>query len=175
MTAAFFRDYVIDLKARIDDLHADADKYQTYELTIELLAKKMLVSYSMKKAKGQADSLFYRRDTTSGEGTQMQQQTAYGVFAGFFGLGEFLAFTGNTEGLDEKQFAEMLTADWEYPVCAVHFSYRRKGQAKATSTRMHFVGLNGEGDAGAYLQKLAPPDVIVERRPFSSDLLWEWK
>ncbi|MDM9624821.1 hypothetical protein QTL95_02860 [Rhizobium sp. S152] len=175
MTAAFFRDYVIDLKARIDDLHADTDSYQTYELTMELLAKKMLVSYSMKKAKGQADSLFYRRDTTSGEGRQMEQQTAYGVFSGFFGLGEFLAFTGKTEGLDEKQFAEMLTANWEYPVCAVHFAYRRKGQTKAMSTRMHFVGLNGEGDASVYMQKLARPGVIVEQRPFSSNLLWEWK
>lgn len=174
MTAAFYRDYVVDLKSRIDDLHAHEDSYQTYDLTMELLAKKTLVSYAMKKAKGQTDSLFYRRDTTTGEGNQMQQQTAYGVFSGFFGLGQFLAFTGNADGLDETEFAEMLTAGWDYPVCAVHFAYRRKGQSKARSTRMHFVGLNGEGDADAYRRKLSRSDVVVDQRPFSSSILWEW-
>lgn len=175
MTAAFYRDYVVDLKSRIDDLHAAPDIFQTYDLTMELLAQKTLVSYSMKRAKGQSDSLFYRRDTATGEGAQMQQQTAYGIFAGFFGLGQFLAFTGDTHGLDERQFAEMLTAEWAYPVCAVHFAYRRKGQAKATSTRMHFVGLNGESDAETYRLKLSRSELIADQRPLSSTFLWEWR
>ncbi len=33
MAAALYRDYIVDLKARIDDLHANAERYQTYELT----------------------------------------------------------------------------------------------------------------------------------------------
>jgi hypothetical protein len=175
MTAAFYRDYVVDLKARIDALHADPEAFQTYDLTMEILARKSLVSYSWKRQKGQTDSLFYRRDTATGQGAQMQQQTAYAVFAGFFGLGQFLAATGRTAGLAEEQFAEALTVGWEYPTCAVHFAYRKRGQPKAASMKMLFIGLNGDADAATYEQALALDDLLVTARPFSSSVLWEWK
>ncbi|WP_160006562.1 hypothetical protein [Rhizobium sp. 18055] len=175
MSAAFYRDYVLDLKARIDNLHTDAAAYQTYELTMELLAQKNLISYAMKRQRGQVDSLFYRRDTATGQGTQMPQQAAYGVFAGFFGLGQFLASTGRAQGLGEEQFAETLTANWEYPTCAVQFSYRKKGEPRATSMKMLFVGLNGDADATAYEAQLTRPDLLVATRPFSTNVLWEWK
>ncbi|WP_028745707.1 hypothetical protein [Rhizobium mesoamericanum] len=175
MAAAFYKDYIADLNARIDDLHANADRYQTYELTMELLAQKNLVSYSEKKAKGLQEGLSYRRDFTTGQAVQMQQQSAYQLFSGFFKLGQFLAFTGLGEKPDAKQFAESLTDNWQYPTCAVHFIYRQKGQPKTASTRMHFVGLNGEADAAAYEQKTAQEKSLVQHRPFSSDLFWEWK
>jgi hypothetical protein len=175
MSAAFYRDYIVDLKARMDDLHADTAAYQTYELTMELLAQKNLVSYAMKRQRGQTDSLFYRRDTSTGQRAQMPQQAAYGVFASFFGLGQFLASSGRAEGLGEEQFAETLTADWAYPTCAVQFSYRRKGQSRATSMKMLFIGLNGDADAAAYEAQLARPALLIETRPFASTILWEWK
>lgn len=175
MSAAFYRDYVVDLRARLDDLHADAAAYQTYELAMELLAQKNLVSYAMKRQRGQADSLFYRRDTVTGQRAQMPQQAAYGVFSGFFGLGQFLASAGRAQGLGEEQFTAALTGNWEYPTCAVQFSYRKKGQPRATSMKMLFIGINGDADAAAYEAQLGHPDLLVAARPFSSSVLWEWK
>ena len=175
MAAASYKDYIADLNARIDDLHANADRYQTYELTMELLAQKNLVSYSEKKAKGQTEGLSYRRDFTTGQAVQMQQRSAYELFSGFFKLGQFLAFTGLGDKPDAKQFAERLTDHWQYPTCAVHFVYRQKAQPKMASTRMHFVGLNGEADAAAYEHKTARAESLVQHRPFSSDSFWEWK
>jgi hypothetical protein len=175
MAAALYRDYIVDLKARIDDLHANAERYQTYELTMELLAQMNLVSYSAKKAKGLTEGLSYRRDFTTGQAVQMQQQSACALFSGFFNLGQFLAFTGQGREQDAKQFAELLTDNWQYPTCAVHFVFRQKGQPKTVSTRMHFVGLNGEAEAAAYEQKTHRGGSIVQHRPFSSDLFWEWK
>ncbi|OWV84457.1 hypothetical protein [Rhizobium sp. R693] len=175
MAAAFCRDYIADLKARIDDLHASTERYQTYELTMELLAQKNLVSYSEKKLKGQAEGLSYRRDFTTGRAVQMQQQDAYALFSGFFNLGQFLAFTGQGREKDAKQFAELLTDNWQYPTCAIYFIYRKKGQPKTASTRMHVVGLNGEADAAAYERKAIRADSVVQQRPFSSAVFWEWK
>ncbi|MDP9811424.1 hypothetical protein J2W42_004288 [Rhizobium tibeticum] len=175
MAAALYRDYIVDLKARIDDLHANAERYQTYELTMELLGQKNLVSYSAKKAKGLTEGLSYRRDFATGQDVQMQQQGAYALFSGFFNLGQFLAFTGQEREQDAKQFAELLTDNWQYPTCAVHFVYRQKGQPKTMSTRMHFVGLNGEAEAAAYEQKAHRAGSMVQHRPFSSNLFWEWK
>jgi hypothetical protein len=175
MSAAFYRDYVLDLKARIDDLHADAAAYQTYDLTMEMLAHKNLVSYAMKRQRGQVDSLFYRRDMATGQRAQMPQQAAYGVFTGFFGLAQFLASTGRAQGLGEEQFAETLTSNWDYPTCAVQFSYRKKGQPSASSMKMLFIGVNGDEDAVAYQTRLARPDLLIEARPFVSAVLWEWK
>jgi hypothetical protein len=175
MSAAFYRDYIVDLRLRIDDLQTDPDRYQTYDLTMELLAQRNLVSYALKRQRGQTDSLFYRRDTTNDQGAQMQQQTAYRLFAGFFGLGQFLASTGRTDGLAEQGFAETLTADWEYPTCAVHFTYRKKGQPQTSSMKMLFVGLNGDADAAAYERRLARQDLLVQDRPYSSPVLWEWQ
>jgi hypothetical protein len=175
MTAAFYRDYIADLRSRIDDLHTDPESYQTYVLSMELLAQRNLVSYSLKRQRGQTDSLFYRRDTTNDQGAQMQQQTAFKLFAGFFGLGQFLASSGRTGGLAEHGFAETLTADWEYPTCAVHFSYRKKGQPETSSMKMLFVGLNGDADADTYERMLGRQDLLVQDRPFSSSVLWEWK
>lgn len=175
MSAAFYRDYVVDLKARIDDLHTDPGSYQTYDLTMELLAQKNLISYAMSRKQGQVDSLFYRRDTASGQGTQMSQETAYRVFSGFFGLGQFLASTGRANGLGEEAFAQTLTAGWEYPTCAVQFAYRKKGQPRGASMKMLFVGLNGDADAATFEAKLTQPELLIGTRPFSTKLLWEWK
>ena len=175
MAAAFYRDYIADLKVRIDDLHANAERYQTYELTMELLAQKNLVSYTEKKAKGQTEGLSYRRDFTTGQAVHIQQQNAHALFSGFFNLGQFLAFTGQGRELDAKQFAELLTDNWQYPTCAVHFVFRQKGQPKTASMKMHFVGLNGEADAAAYEDTAERAKRLVQHRPFSSDLFWEWK
>ena len=175
MSAASYRDYVVNLKARLDDLHSDPASYQTYDLTMELLAQQNLISYAISRKQGQVDSLFYRRDTASGQGTQMSQETAYRVFSGFFGLGQFLASTGRANGLAEEAFAETLTAGWDYPTCAVQFSYRKKGQPRGASMKMLFVGLNGDADAATFEAKLTLPDLLIRARPFSSTLLWEWK
>ncbi len=175
MAAALYRDYIIDLKARIDHLHANAEDYQTYELTMELLAQKHLVSYSEKKVKGQSEGLSYRRDFTTGQAVPMNQQSADALFDGFFNLGQFLAFTGQDREQDAMQFAERLTDNWQYPTCAVHFVFRQKGHPKTASMRMHFVGLNGEADAVAYEQKGERERTLVQHRPFSSRLFWEWK
>jgi len=175
MTAAFYRDYVVDLKDRIDRLHEDAERYQTFALTMELLAQRNLVTYTEKKVKGQTEGLCYRRDFTTGRAVQMQPQNAYGLFSGFFGLGQFLAFSGQVQQHDAGQLAEFLTGGWQYPTCAVHLVYRQKGAPRTESTKMHFVGLNSDEDAVAYQQETERAQVIAQRRPLSSDRFFEWK
>lgn len=175
MAAAFYRDYIVDLNSRIDDIHAMVESYQSYELKMELLARKNLVSYTERKVKGQVDGLAYRRDFEAGQAVQMQQENAFALFNGFFNLGQFLAFNGQTREKDARRFAELLTANWQYPTCAIHLVYRKKGQPKTASTRMHLVGLNGEADAEVYEQAIDRTDGLVAHRPFRSDLFWEWK
>ncbi|KRB51297.1 hypothetical protein ASE04_10970 [Rhizobium sp. Root708] len=175
MAAARYREYVMDLKSRIEALHAEPERFQTYELSMELLAKQNLISYSLKKQRGVTDSLFYRRDTSTGQGVQMQQETAYKLFSGFLGLGEFFAATGRTDGLNEEAFAERLTRKWQYPSCAVHLSYRKKGSEWSASMKMLFIGLNGEADSTAYEDSMEDPTLLVQQRPYSSAVLWEWK
>jgi hypothetical protein len=175
MEIAFYKDYVTDLKKRVDDLHENPDEFQAYDLQMEILVRKTQISYALSRHKGQSDSLFYMNDTVSGKRSQLKQDVAFGMFEHFFTLGQFLAIAGKVTDLSEGEFTHLITADWIYPVCAVAFSYRKKGQPKAQSMKMLFIGLNNDGDARAYTAALNKPEFLVNRRPFSSNQLWEWK
>ncbi len=97
---------------------------------MELLAQNNLVSYSAKKAKGLTEGLSYRRDFTTGQAVQMQQQSAYALFSGFFNLGQFLAFTGQGREQDAKQFAELLTEQLAIPDLRGAFRLPPEGTTK---------------------------------------------
>jgi hypothetical protein len=175
MNIAFYKDYVTDLKKRIDDLRENPDDFQVYDLQMEILVRKAQISYALSRHKGQSDSLFYMNDTVSGKRSQLGDDVAFGMFGHFFALGQFLAVAGKATDLSETDFTNLLTADWLYPVCAVGFSFRKKGQPAVKSMKMLFVGLNNDEDAASYTKALNQAGFIVDRRPFTSEQLWEWK
>jgi hypothetical protein len=175
MEMMFFKDYVVDLKKQIDDLRENPDEFQVYDLQMEILVKKAQISYALSRHKGQNDSLFYMNDTASGKRSQLKEDVAFGMFQHFFALGQFLAVAGQATDLSEGEFTNLLTVGWTYPVCAVGFSFRKKGQPTAQSMKMLFIGLNNDEDAATYTQRLNQPGFIISRRPFATRQLWEWK
>ena len=175
METAFYKDYVADLKQRIDDLHQNPDDFQVYDLQMEILVRKAQVSYALSRRKGQSDGLFFVNDTSSGKRSQLGQDVALKMFDHFFALGQFLAIAGTATEQSEAEFTNLITAEWTYPVCAVAFSYRKKGQPQAQSMKMLFVGLNNDEDAELYTRALNQPALFVGRRPFVAQQLWEWK
>lgn len=175
MEVAFYKEYVADLKKRIDDLHENPDDFQVYDLHMEILVRKAQVSYALSRRKGQRDSLFFVNDTVSGKRSQLTQDAALGMFEHFFRLGQFVAIAGTATERSEAEFTSLITSEWTYPVCAVAFSYRKKGQSKAQSTKMLFVGLNNDEDAHAYIRALNQPTLFVSDKPFVTQQLWEWK
>jgi len=103
------------------------------------------------------------------------RDVALKMFDHFFALGQFLAIAGTATEQSEAEFTNLITAEWTYPVCAVAFSYRKKGQPQAQSMKMLFVGLNNDEDAELYTRALNQPALFVGRRPFVTQQLWEWK
>jgi hypothetical protein len=175
MEIAFYKDYVASLKQQIDELRGNRDAFQVYDLQMEILVRKAQISYALSRHKGVIDSLFYMNDTVSGKRSQMEDDVAFGMFAHFFALGQFLAVAGKATDLGESESTELLTADWKYPVCAVGFAFRKKGHPTLRSMKMLFVGLNDDEDAARYVSALNDPEFIVARRPFMTPTLWEWK
>ena len=175
MEIAYYKDYVVHLKRQIDDLRENLDEFQVYNLQMEILVRRVQISYARSRHKGQNDSLFYMNDTASGKRSQVNEDVAFGMFEHFFALGQFLAVAGEATDLGEGEFTSLLTVDWTYPVCAVGFSYRKKGQSTAQSMKMLFIGLNNDDDAANYTRSLGQPGFIVSRRPFATRQLWDWK
>ncbi|PZM15516.1 hypothetical protein [Rhizobium tubonense] len=175
MEIAFYKDYVVDLKKQIDDLRQNPDAFQVYDLQMEILLRKVQISYALSRHKGQNDSLFYMNDTVNGKRSQLKEDAALGVFEHFFALGQFLAVAGEATDLSEGEFTNLLTVDWTYPVCAVGFSCRRKGQPAARSMKMLFIGLNNDEDATTYVRTIGQAGFIVGHRPLATRQLWEWK
>ena len=171
----FYKDYVSDLKARIDDLRVHVGHYQVYDLRFEVTIGKILVMGAMSCRKGTSDSLFHMADLASGKRNLVTDVKAFEALDYFCGLGQFFALNGGS--VDPQNAAAVgmqLSMDSAYPICALTFSYRKKGQPKTASMKMVSVGLNDDADAQSYRAKLENPALIVDV-PVASPALWEWR
>jgi hypothetical protein len=173
MTPFLYNDLVRQLKTDLTDFRSHLADFQAYDLAMEMMVQETFVSYSQKRKKGEEDSLFYRRDMVSGSGAQLEEETAFKLFNHFISLPQHIAITPNSMNLSSVDLAEVVTIQWQFPVCAVQFSYRKKGAPKTVSMKMVFVGLNDENEALSYLERSTRPEWIVMERPLRSTAFWE--
>ncbi len=164
--AALYADYVAELRSLLSELDQNPDRFQTFDVRLELAAAGGLVVYETKRRKGQTDSLYYGRSSESGDNRQLSQASAFAALDRFFALGQFVALSG--EG-------EARALDAGYPHCAVNFSYRKKGQPSARSMLMVFIGFNDEADALQYVSAADGGSAFVTERPCRSVKAYEWK
>lgn len=163
--AALYADYVADLRTLFSELDRHPDRFQTFDVRLELAAAGGLVVYETKRRKGQTDSLYYGRATEGSENRQLSQAAAFAALDRFFALGQFAALSGEGSGRP---------LDAGYPHCAVNFSYRRKGQPAARSMLMVFIGFNDEADALQYLSEARDAAAFVTARPHRAAKAYEW-
>ena len=173
MPVEFYADYVRPLRALLAELDRHPERFQTYEVHIELAASGKLVVYETKRRKGQTDSLYYGRSGPGESPRQIAQATAFAAIDHFMTLSQFLAFNGKLENLKGEDAAQSLTIGSQYPSCAVSFAYRKKGQPKARAMFMIFVGFNDDHDAEQYIAKIADPSILAESRPLRGDKVYE--
>ncbi|UDF32931.1 UNVERIFIED_ORG: hypothetical protein LHK14_24515 (plasmid) [Roseateles sp. XES5] len=164
MPFADYADYVAELRALFAELDRDADRFQTFDVRLELAAAGSLVVYETKRRKGQTDSLYYGRAAENGANRQLSQATAFTAIDRFLALGAFVALTGEGDH----------ALDAQYPHCAVNFSYRKKGQPAARTMLMVFVGFNDAADAASYVES-ADAAALVAARPYRTAKAYEWK
>lgn len=172
MKAVLFADYVKDLKVLLDEIDTTPGNFRSFDLHIDLAHKGLLFVYETRRKLGQTDSIYYARMAKTGANKQVSQKTAYDAVSAFLGLGEFLALTGNFAGADG---AEGTVVDGDHPTCAIAFTYRRTGMPKARSMRLIFLGFSTGEAAMAHAQAAADTPTLIEKRPFHSDRVWEWK
>jgi len=170
MTAALFADYVKDLKVLLDEINAVPETFRSFDLHIDLAHKGLLFVYETKRKLGQTDSIYYARMAKTGANKQVSQKTAYDAVSAFFGLGQFVALTGD---FADATTGKGVMVESEYPSCAIAFGYRKTGMPKAVSMRMIFLGFTGDADALAHAAD--EPSTLVGTRPFQSERVWEWK
>ena len=156
MQAAFYADYVADLRTLFLELDRRPELFQTFDVRLELAVAGGLVVYETKRRKGQTDSLYYGRPAEAGANQQISQASAFAALDRFFSLGQFVALAGE---------AGAQAMDARYPHCAVNFSYRKKGQPSARSMLMVFVGFNDEADALQYVATAEGGSAFVTERP----------
>ena len=174
MPVEFYADYMRDLRALLAELDQQPERFQTYDVHIELAAAGKLVVYETRRRKGQTDSLYYGRSGTNESPRRMTQATAFAAIDHFMGLSQFLAFSGHVDDLKDKNATDALPIGAQYPSCAVSFAYRKKGQPKARAMFMIFVGFNDDQDAERYAAGLADPSVLVSSRPLRTGKICEW-
>lgn len=167
MTIAFYADYIAELKALFSELDRHPERFQTFDIRVELAAAGNIVVYETRRAKGRTDSLYYGR-SASGTNRQISQATAFLAIDRFFGFGQFIALDGNAESEAESAL------DSRYPHCAVNFSFRRKGHPAARSMLMVFIGFNDDADALDFVSQNGDAGVVTQR-PFATAQSWEWK
>lgn len=168
MTPALYADDITELRTLFGELDQHPDRFQTYNLHVDLAAAGNLVVYETKRQRGQVDSIYYGRPSKGGAPQRISQATAFAAIDRFFSLGQFLALKTGTD-------ASELTVDAEFPHCAVSFSYRKKGAPAARSMLMIFVGFNDDADALTHASSVDGKFVTVAERPLRTDRVFEWK
>lgn len=166
MPVALYAEYIADLKTLFSELDRHSDRFQSFDVRMELAAAGSLVVYETKRRKGQTDSLFYGRSAATGANQQISQAVAFAAIDRFFALGAFVALSG--ENREEAMHTD-------YPHCAVNFSYRKKGQPTARSMLMVFVGFNDEADAERYVSASGEASGFVTERPCRTGRFHEWR
>jgi hypothetical protein len=163
MTASLYADYIRDLKITLDDLYERPERYQTFDLHIELAMGSALLVYETKRRKGQTDTIAYAR--TQKGNAQIAPATAYQRVSSFLTMQDHIALTGDP----------MVALNEEYPHAVINFEHRVKGAPFKSAMKMIFVGVNDAEDAGRYLAMAGEPAAVITSRPHHSAKLWEWK
>ncbi|MDO1585327.1 hypothetical protein [Rhizobium oryzicola] len=164
---AFYADLIAELRDILTELDRQPERFQTFDVHLELAASGGMVVYEMKRAKGVTDSLFWGRAPSATENRQITQAAAFAAIDRFFGLGEFLALS------DDLPAGTVL--DETYPCCAVRFAYRKKGAPRARSLSMIFIGFNDRADAAAYAEHVSDTIPLAQTRPLMGAELHEWR
>lgn len=163
MTASLYADYIQDLKATLDDLFERPDRYQTFDLHIELAMGTALLVYETKRQKGRTDAIAYAR-TPKGN-VQVSPALAHQRISSFLAMQDHIALTGDP----------IISLNKEYPHAVIRFEHRIKGAPLKSSMKMIFAGLNDAEDASRYVEMADTTAAIVTTRPHHSKNLWEWK
>lgn len=163
MIASLYADYVQNLKAALNDLFERPDRYQTFDLHIELAMGAALLVYETKRQKGRTDTIAYAR-TPKGN-VQVSPELAQQSLSSFLTMREHIALTGEP----------MISLNENYPHAVISFEHRARGAPLTNSMKMIFVGVNDAEDAGQYVEITGEPTAIVTTRPHHSKTLWEWK
>ena len=171
MNIARYADYIGNLRTLFVELDQHPERFQTFEVHIELAVGAEHLVYETRRRKGQTDSLYYGRSGGGGKNRQVSQAVAFTAVDSFFSLGQFLALTGQQDGDGSGQ----TSVDSQYPHCAVAFSYRKKGQPETRSMLMVFVGLTDEDDALRCISSVADGSIFVGERPYHAAKIHEWK
>jgi len=171
MNVARYADYIGDLRALFAELDRRSERFQTFDMRLELIAAGSLVVYETKRRKGQTDSLYYGRSAATGQNQQISQAAAFSAIDRFFSLGQFVALSDQATAGGAIQSTSM---NAQYPHCAVNFSYRKKGQAVARSMLMVFIGFNDETDALEFISLTDEPAFVMQR-PHHTAKSYEWK
>jgi hypothetical protein len=172
MTVALYADYVAGLRALFAELDQHPERFQTFDVRLELAAAGSLVVYETKRRRGQTDSLYYGRSVETGANRQISREAAFAAMDRFFALGQFVALAHAPEAGEGGEPSRAVDA--QYPHCAVNFSYRGKGQPAARSMLMVFVGFNDEADALHYVSAAGNPSRFVTARPCRAVTFHEW-
>lgn len=173
MAVALYADYIEDLRGLFTQLDRHPERFQTFNVRLELAASGSVIVYETRRSKGLTDSLYYGR-STDGANQKITQASAFSAIDRFFALGQFLALTDQTEDRNSGNEAQA-ALNARYPHCAVNFSYRKKGAPAARAMLMVFVGCNDEADAYDYVSKSSDVFVGSNQQPYRSARLYEWK
>ncbi|MBB3313299.1 hypothetical protein FHT78_005091 [Rhizobium sp. BK196] len=163
MIASLYADYVQDLKAKLDDLFERPDRYQTFDLHVELAMGAAHLIYETKRQKGQTDRIAYSR--TPQRNVQVSPELAQQRISSFLAMQGHIALTGEP----------MISLNEEYPHAVISFEHRARGAPLKSSMKMIFVGVNDPEDARRYVEIAAEPAAVVTTRPHHSKRLWEWR
>ncbi|MBP1852545.1 hypothetical protein [Rhizobium halophytocola] len=161
MPPALYADLIADLRLLFTELDQTPDRFQTYDVHLELAAAGNVMVYETKRRKGLTDSLYYGRSVKTGTNQQISQATAFAAIERFLALGAFVALA------DSPQAGTVPDAD--YPHCAVRFAYRKKGAPKTRSLDMVFVGFNDKADALAYVETSGRSHAFKAAHPDGQD------
>lgn len=175
MKAALYADYIADLRALFTELDRRPERFQTFNVRLELAAAGSVMVYETRRGKGQIDSLYYGRSADTGANQQITQTSAFSAMDRFFALGQFLALTGQADSRRPSDGSRAAAVNAQYPHCAVNFSYRKKGQPVARAMLMVFIGFNDEADANQYVSTSSDIVVLEDQRPYRSERCFEWK
>ncbi|HLP70669.1 MAG TPA: hypothetical protein VK181_24445 [Rhizobium sp.] len=167
MPPALYADLIADLRPLIAELGEHPERFQTWDAHLELVAAGGLVVLKTKREKGVVDSLFWGRAPQAAENRQLPEATTFAAIDRFLRLGAHLAFS--------DAVPEDALLDEAYPHCAVRFSHRKKGAAKARSLSMIFIGFNDAAEALAYAERTSGTLPLVTTRPLVGDKLHEWR
>lgn len=90
-------DYIEDLRPLFAELERSSERFQTFDVRLELVAAGSLVVQETKRRKGQTDNLYYGRSAAIKQNQQISQAAPFSVINRFFALGQFVALADQAE------------------------------------------------------------------------------